>query len=96
MRDVVCAVASEEEPLPRSCVNVMGYNVTANRNPLVVGGTKNMDGLSGGRRVVNLGEYVALFDLIDGSKNIDSSLLVRTIAVKAQVLRILMDSSNVV
>ena len=52
----VCAVASEEEPMPRSCGDVMGYE-----------------------NVVSDGEYVAVFDPIDGSKNIDSSLPVGTV-----------------
>ena len=58
--DAVSAVASEEEPLPRSCADVMGYDL--------------MSG-AGGR----MGEYVAVFDPIDGSKNIDSSLPVGTV-----------------
>ena len=52
----ICAVASEEEPLPRSCADVMGY--------------ENM---------ISDGEYVAVFDPIDGSKNIDASLPVGTV-----------------
>ena len=52
----VCAVASEEEPMPRSCGDIMGY--------------ENM---------ISDGEYVAVFDPIDGSKNIDSSLPVGTV-----------------
>ena len=56
--NAICAVASEEEPLPRSCADVMGYD-------------------RGG--VIQSGEYVAVFDPIDGSKNIDSSLPVGTV-----------------
>lgn len=58
--NVVCAVASEEEPLPRSCADVMGYD-TSEFN------------------ILQSGEYVAVFDPIDGSKNIDSSLPVGTV-----------------
>ena len=58
--NVVCAVASEEEPLPRSCADVMGYE-------------------SSEFNVIQSGEYVAVFDPIDGSKNIDSSLPVGTV-----------------
>lgn len=54
--NAICAVASEEEPLPRSCADVMGYDV-----------------------FMSDGEYVAVFDPIDGSKNIDSSLPVGTV-----------------
>jgi fructose-1,6-bisphosphatase len=64
----VCAVASEEEPLPRSCADVMGYDVSANS---LVGGDLV--------RAFTSGEYVAVFDPIDGSKNIDSSLPVGTV-----------------
>ena len=64
----VCAVASEEEPLPRSCADVMGYDVSANR---LVGEDLG--------RAFTSGEYVAVFDPIDGSKNIDSSLPVGTV-----------------
>ena len=76
--DAICAVASEEEPLPRSCADVMGYDLLASNNPLVVGGKTNIDGLksSGGE---GGGEFVAVFDPIDGSKNIDSSLPVGTV-----------------
>jgi hypothetical protein len=66
--DAVCAVASEEEPLPRSCADVMGYDVSANS---LVGGDLV--------RAFTSGEYVAVFDPIDGSKNIDSSLPVGTV-----------------
>mmetsp|Transcript_24109 Transcript_24109/g.47936 ORF Transcript_24109/g.47936 Transcript_24109/m.47936 type:complete len:448 (+) Transcript_24109:44-1387(+) len=58
--NVVCAVASEEEPLPRSCADVMGYD-TSEFN------------------IMQSGDYVAVFDPIDGSKNIDSSLPVGTV-----------------
>jgi fructose-1,6-bisphosphatase I len=58
--NVVCAVASEEEPLPRSCADVMGYDMTE-------------------FNIMQSGEYVAVFDPIDGSKNIDSSLPVGTV-----------------
>ena len=61
--NAICAVASEEEPLPRSCADVMGYDTT------------NSD-LS---NIYTSGEYVAVFDPIDGSKNIDSSLPVGTV-----------------
>jgi fructose-1,6-bisphosphatase I len=54
--NAICAVASEEEPLPRSCADVMGYDMFS-----------------------TAGEYVAVFDPIDGSKNIDSSLPVGTV-----------------
>jgi len=54
--NVVCAVASEEEPLPRTCADVMGYD-----------------------NMIQSGEYVAVFDPIDGSKNIDASLPVGTV-----------------
>jgi fructose-1,6-bisphosphatase I len=57
--NAVCAVASEEEPLPRSCADVMGYTSEFN--------------------MLQSGEYVAVFDPIDGSKNIDSSLPVGTV-----------------
>jgi fructose-1,6-bisphosphatase I len=82
--DAVCAVASEEEPLPRSCADVMGYDVIASNNPLVVGGKTNIDGLtSSSRGGIDYGEgggeFVAVFDPIDGSKNIDSSLPVGTV-----------------
>ena len=66
--DAICAVASEEEPLPRSCADVMGYDVSA--NSLVGGNLVNS---------FRSGEYVAVFDPIDGSKNIDSSLPVGTV-----------------
>jgi fructose-1,6-bisphosphatase I len=66
--DAVCAVASEEEPLPRSCADVMGYDVSTNS---LVGGDLV--------KAFNSGEYVAVFDPIDGSKNIDSSLPVGTV-----------------
>lgn len=59
----VCAVASEEEPLPRSCADVMGYDTA--------GGELS--------NIFQSGEYVAVFDPIDGSKNIDSSLPVGTV-----------------
>mmetsp|Transcript_21883 Transcript_21883/g.52913 ORF Transcript_21883/g.52913 Transcript_21883/m.52913 type:complete len:479 (-) Transcript_21883:36-1472(-) len=62
----VCAVASEEEPLPRSCADVMGYDTTASSSDTMGGAFQS-------------GEYVAVFDPIDGSKNIDSSLPVGTI-----------------
>jgi fructose-1,6-bisphosphatase I len=55
--NAICAVASEEEPLPRSCADVMGYDMFLS----------------------DVGEYVAVFDPIDGSKNIDSSLPVGTV-----------------
>ncbi|KAL7490932.1 hypothetical protein ACHAWT_000439, partial [Skeletonema menzelii] len=58
--NVVCAVASEEEPLPRSCADVMGYDTTE-------------------FNIMQSGEFVAVFDPIDGSKNIDSSLPVGTV-----------------
>lgn len=58
--DVVCAVASEEEPLPRSCADVMGYD----KNEF---------------NIMQSGDFVAVFDPIDGSKNIDSSLPVGTV-----------------
>lgn len=61
--NAICAVASEEEPLPRSCADVMGYDTT------------NSD-LS---KIFTSGEFVAVFDPIDGSKNIDSSLPVGTV-----------------
>ncbi|KAL7540430.1 hypothetical protein ACHAXR_010100 [Thalassiosira sp. AJA248-18] len=61
--NAVCAVASEEEPLPRSCADVMGYDTTS----------------SDLSNVFQSGEYVAVFDPIDGSKNIDSSLPVGTV-----------------
>ena len=61
--NAICAVASEEEPLPRSCADVMGYDTT------------NSDLSS----IYTSGEYVAVFDPIDGSKNIDSSLPVGTV-----------------
>lgn len=76
--DAVCAVASEEEPLPRSCADVMGYDLLTSNNPLVVGGKTNIDGLSSGIDFGE-GEFVAVFDPIDGSKNIDSSLPVGTV-----------------
>ncbi len=66
--NAVCAVASEEEPLPRSCADVMGYHVGSSTT------TINVDGGGGGA-----GNYVAVFDPIDGSKNIDASLPVGTI-----------------
>ena len=66
--NAVCAVASEEEPLPRSCADVMGYHVGSTTT------TINVDGGGGGA-----GNYVAVFDPIDGSKNIDASLPVGTI-----------------
>lgn len=56
--DIICAVASEEEPLPRSCADVMGYHYD---------------------NIFKSGEYVAVFDPIDGSKNIDASLPVGTV-----------------
>jgi fructose-1,6-bisphosphatase I len=56
--NAICAVASEEEPLPRSCADVMGYDTVLS---------------------LQEGEYVAVFDPIDGSKNIDSSLPVGTV-----------------
>lgn len=62
--NAVCAVASEEEPLPRSCADVMGYDTTS---------------YSDLSNVFQSGEYVAVFDPIDGSKNIDSSLPVGTV-----------------
>ena len=61
--NAVCAVASEEEALPRSCADVMGYD------------TSNSDT----SKLFQSGEYVAVFDPIDGSKNIDSSLPVGTV-----------------
>jgi len=61
--NAICAVASEEEPLPRSCADVMGYDTTNSA-------TSN---------IFTSGEYVAVFDPIDGSKNIDSSLPVGTV-----------------
>lgn len=61
--NAVCAVASEEEPLPRSCADVMGYDTTS----------------SDMSNIFQSGEYVAVFDPIDGSKNIDSSLPVGTV-----------------
>lgn len=60
--NAICAVASEEEPLPRSCADVMGYE------------SNNDSGV-----FASDGEYVAVFDPIDGSKNIDSSLPVGTV-----------------
>lgn len=54
--NAISAVASEEEPLPRSCADVMGYDMHSSD-----------------------GEYVAVFDPIDGSKNIDASLPVGTV-----------------
>jgi len=65
--NAVCAVASEEEPLPRSCADVMGFNVGGIGSGSVI----NVDG--------GEGKYVAVFDPIDGSKNIDASLPVGTI-----------------
>ncbi|KAL7551162.1 hypothetical protein ACHAWF_018296 [Thalassiosira exigua] len=62
----VCAVASEEEPLPRSCADVMGYEIESSST----GGVKAFG---------TGGEYVAVFDPIDGSKNIDASLPVGTV-----------------
>ena len=56
--NAICAVASEEEPLPRSCADVMGYDTV---------------------NLLSEGEYVAVFDPIDGSKNIDASLPVGTV-----------------
>ncbi|KAL3781294.1 hypothetical protein HJC23_006518 [Cyclotella cryptica] len=56
--NAICAVASEEEPLPRSCADVMGYDTV---------------------NFLAEGEYVAVFDPIDGSKNIDASLPVGTV-----------------
>ncbi|KAL7487022.1 hypothetical protein ACHAW6_012620 [Cyclotella cf. meneghiniana] len=56
--NAICAVASEEEPLPRSCADVMGYDTV---------------------HFLAEGEYVAVFDPIDGSKNIDASLPVGTV-----------------
>ena len=63
--NAICAVASEEEPLPRSCADVMGYDTTSSEY--------------GGNIMFSDGEYVAVFDPIDGSKNIDSSLPVGTV-----------------
>jgi fructose-1,6-bisphosphatase I len=60
--NAVCAVASEEEPLPRSCADVMGYDVVSFK------GDQHAEG-----------DYVAVFDPIDGSKNIDASLPVGTV-----------------
>ena len=57
--NAICALASEEEPLPRSCADVMGYDLFTMSD--------------------EMGEYVAVFDPIDGSKNIDSSLPVGTV-----------------
>ena len=61
--NAVCAVASEEEPLPRSCAEVMGYDTTS----------------SDLSNIFQSGDYVAVFDPIDGSKNIDASLPVGTV-----------------
>mmetsp|Transcript_29500 Transcript_29500/g.62609 ORF Transcript_29500/g.62609 Transcript_29500/m.62609 type:complete len:385 (-) Transcript_29500:122-1276(-) len=61
--NAVCAVASEEEPVPRSCADVMGYDTASSERS----------------NIFQMGEYVAVFDPLDGSKNIDSSLPVGTI-----------------
>jgi len=53
--DAICAVASEEEDLPRTCADVMNDSA------------------------FDAGDYVAVFDPIDGSKNIDASLPVGTV-----------------
>lgn len=78
--NAVCAVASEEEPLPRSCADVMGYHVSSNGGGDGTTATSTnilrVDGSGGGP---GGGNYVAVFDPIDGSKNIDASLPVGTI-----------------
>ena len=70
--NVICAMASEEEPVPRSCVDVMCYDTTG------AGYDNDVNG-GGGGGVFDAGEYVAVFDPIDGSKNIDASLPVGTV-----------------
>ncbi len=74
--NAVCAVASEEEPLPRCCADVMGYHVVGDGGG---GGGGNDDNGIGGMSTSSGGKYVAVFDPIDGSKNIDASLPVGTI-----------------
>ena len=75
-KNAVCAVASEEEPLPRCCADVMGYHVVGIGGDGIGGRGGNDDTAipNGGG-----GKYVAVFDPIDGSKNIDASLPVGTI-----------------
>jgi len=62
----VIAVASEEEDEPRSSASVMGYDAVGDADFPILGDKHGA-------------QYVAVFDPIDGSKNIDSSLPVGTI-----------------
>jgi len=59
-------VASEEEDEPRSSASVMGYDAVGDADFPILGDKHGA-------------QYVAVFDPIDGSKNIDSSLPVGTI-----------------
>jgi fructose-1,6-bisphosphatase I len=65
--DAVAAVASEEESVPRCCIDVLSG---------VVGNQQQQHNLPPPKKSQ---QYVACFDPLDGSKNIDSSLPVGTI-----------------
>lgn len=81
-KGVIAAVASEEEDTSRSCPDVMvsiWYMLFPSDVNFYVEIWRKRDGIFQGDNAFASGEYVAVFDPIDGSKNIDSSLPVGTV-----------------